>query len=610
MAMAEILKTAADGKGACGTYSSTIPSLEVAGASRFYALFLAILQLRSEDLLPRYTLSDEQSRRHFLAWIVVHGRREYIALQELSEFWSELAKCADVPSTRWSGGITRLLHLAIEERKDLGIDSKLETEKDQLRALSWYWLQGGMGELGLTAEDVTLHEKRFWLDSNKLFSSRFGSLVYSSRSDLSTLFDLATSTGVLLYEEWLISQGMVETSLPLLLQTVPRAWPPAKLGCLPEKLPHGVNLIGYAFGELGIGEDVRMAAHALSAAGVPFTIIDFQPGAEVRQADRSVEHWVTQKPLYATNLICLTALEHLRLYLEKGSSIFEGRYTIGYWPWELHIWPNAWNHCFSLVDEVWASSRHIQRSAQAATIKPVRYMPMAVKLPDEFIPIRTRTEWNLPQDKYIFVFSFDGNSFIQRKNPEAILKAFAEAFPPEDDSVRLLIKCMRPNAKSEAWQKIVMATKSDPRILIFDSMLTKAEVLNLYSVCDCFVSLHKAEGFGRGIAEAYLVGINVVATDYGGNIDFCRQLGGYHIAYKLVSTSASDYVEGADNFWGEPDVMHAAAAMRDALIAHRTATCVSSDRTSKLYELFSPEAVGTRYRIHLSSLQQFTANSN
>lgn len=610
MVIAEILKTAADGKGAHEAYSSAIPSLEVVGVSKFYGIFLAILQLRAEDLLPRYMLSDEESRRNFLGWIVVHGRREYTALQELSEFWSELAQCADVPSTRWSGGITRLLKLAIGERKDLDIDPKLEREKDQLRALSWYWLQGGIEELGLTAQDVTLHEKRFWLDSNKLSSSRFGSLVYSSRSDLSSHFDLATSIGASLYEEWLVSQGMRETSLPLLLQTVPRAWPPHRLKPLSEKLPYGVNLIGYAFGELGIGEDVRMAAHALSAAEIPFTIINFRPGAEIRQADRSVEHWVTKKPVYATNLICLTALEHLRLYLEQGSEIFGGRYTIGYWPWELHNWPNAWNHCFSLVDEVWASSRHIQRAAQAATIKSVRYMPMAVKLPDEFISEKNRKEWNLPVDKYIFVFSFDGNSFIQRKNPEAILSAFAEAFPSDNDAVCLLIKCMRPNVKTEAWQKIVMAAKSDPRILIFDSLLTKAEVLKLYNACDCFVSLHRAEGFGRGIAEAYLVGITVVATDYGGNIDFCRQLGGYSIPYKLVSTSPSDYVEGKDNFWGEPDVMHAAAAMRDAFITHSTETYVSNDQNSKLYELFSPEAVGARYRMHISSLQQFRSNSD
>jgi glycosyltransferase involved in cell wall biosynthesis len=605
MDITKFLRSLPQGKGARETYSSTISDLEVTGVSKFYGLFLAILQLRSQDLLPRYDLSNEADRRQFLGWTVVHGRREYVALQELSEFWNELGERADIPLTIWSGGITRLLQLAVEERKDLGIDASLANEEDQRRALAWYWLQGGLNELGVTAGNITYQEKMFWLDSDALSTSRFGLLVDASRPDINAHFKLAGTDSARLYEEWLISAGMVETSLPLLLHTVPRAWPPAQYPCATDRFPSGVNLIGYAFGELGIGEDVRMAAYALLAAGVPFTIIDFQPGKEIRQADRSVEQWVAERPIYDTNLVCLTALEHLRFYLERGTDAFAGRYTIGYWPWELHDWPNAWKHCFTLIDEIWASSRHIQRSAQAATNKTVRYMPMAVKLPEEFNSARDRARWKLPEGAFIFVFSFDGNSFIQRKNPEAILKAFNEAFSVDDDSVRLLIKCMRPNPQNIAWKTVLGAAESDYRIIILDAMLTKSDVLDLYSACDCFVSLHRAEGFGRGIAEAFLLGLDVVATDYGGNVDFCRQLGPYNIAHTLIGTSVTDYVEGADNFWAEPDISHAAIAMKQAATHDSPMDQQAVFRDNRLHDLFSPAAVGARYRVHLESLARF-----
>lgn len=584
------------------TYSSTIDELEVKGFSNFYFLFVALLQLRSQDLQPLYPLYDENARRRFLGWIVMHGRREYKALHELKEFWNDLSKRACVRPTQWSMGITRRLQLAIESRTDLGIDSKLESEEEQRRALAWYWLQGGLKELGVTELDISSHEKVFWLDSCELRSSRFASLIYESRPDLQDLFNLNTSQGQFLYDQWIVNNGMIETSLPFLLSTAPRAWPASLSTRNKAQSLRGVNLIGYAFGELGIGEDVRMAAQALASADIPFCIINFQPGDDIRQADRSAEKWISEVPLYDTNIVCLTALEHFRFYLQHGAWIFEGRYTIGYWPWELHKWPEPWRHCFALADEIWASSRHIQRAAQAATHKPVRYMPMTVKLPDDFEACPNRARWGIPEEKYVFVFSFDGSSFIQRKNPEAILKAFNVAFSKNDDSVRLLIKCMRPDIHNPAWQRILEASKADRRIIIMDMMLTKGDVMSLYSSCNCFVSLHRAEGFGRGIAEAFLLGLDVIATKYGGNVDFCEKLTEFNVMYTIKQTVASDYVEGADNDWAEPDIHHAATCMAIAASSHAPASPNSNERALQLIELFSATAIGTRYKQYLDGL--------
>ncbi len=40
------------------------------------------------------------------------------------------------------------------------------------------------------------------------------------------------------------------------------------------------------------------------------------------------------------------------------------------------------------------------------------------------------------------------------------------------------------------------------------------------AVCDCFVSLHRSEGFGLAIAEAMAFGKPVIATHWSGNADF------------------------------------------------------------------------------------------
>jgi glycosyltransferase involved in cell wall biosynthesis len=507
-----------------GYYQQPIAKLEVPGFSPFFGLQLAIWQLRTLDLQKLYPLDSIQGRKGFLAWCVVHGSKEYAALRELQVFWDALAQPAIIPATLYSGAITRLMQLIALSRLDLHIDSALSTEGQQFRLLQWFCFHGWK-ELGLRPNDIADCQKPYFEKNPSNNISFIEAVIYASRLELQNRFNLLTVSGQTDYNQWLQEVGRQETILNLLSpqasDSLPKENKPA--------LAFGVNLIGYAFGELGIGEDVRMAALALEAANIRFTVINFRPGDDIRQNDRSIAQWVTNDPIYAVNILCLTALEHLRLYAEQGEALFKDRYTIGYWPWELQNWPTNWQHCFSLVDEVWVSSQHTWQAAQKVSSVPLYLMPMAVAIPK--IKRYTRKQWSLPETEYLFVFSFDGNSSLARKNPLGVIEAFKLAFPNGHEAAGLVIKCMRPDANNPSWQLILKLAASDSRIHIIDQMLSKPEVLGLYKVCDCFVSLHRAEGFGRGIAEALLLGLNVIATNHGGNVDFC--LPGY--AYLVCS---------------------------------------------------------------------------
>lgn len=603
----ELARLMADLPGLAGAehaYAQPIPELEVPGISHFYGLQLAIWQNRPADLQQSFPLQTIKQRLDFLAWCVVHGRHEYQSLRELSPFWHLLAQPASIRETPWSGGISRFLQLAIAGRPDLGIDASLIKTEDQLAALYWYWCAGGFRELGQTAEQIPGWQKRFLINSDALEETRFARLLYLVRADLQSNFDLQTEAGRQSYSAWLSHHAMQETALTELSRVVVHAWPAQASGYAEAAMKPGVNLIGYAFGELGIGEDVRMAAHAMHAAGIPFTIIDFAPGDNIRQQDRSVEHWVDSQPRYAVNVVCLTALEHLRLYLERGAALFRGRYTIGYWPWELRDWPADWKHCFHLVDEIWASSRHIQQAAQRASDVPVHLMPMSVKIPDIGMHSRPmRNRFGLPENRTLFVFSFDGNSYIERKNPLAIIEAFRLAFPEGHEPVGLVIKCMRPDARSPAWKAILHAAKTDPRLIVIDAVLSKSEVMELYRSCDCFVSLHRAEGFGRGIAEALLLGLEVIATNHGGNTDFCHAAGAKLIPCLMKPLSPDDYVEAQGQSWAEPDMKAAALAMRETnQRCLNQSNLVRPERQRILDGLFSPASIGASYRRRLTNL--------
>ncbi|MBD8621588.1 glycosyltransferase [Pseudomonas sp. CFBP 13727] len=581
-------------------YSQAIPRLEVIGLLNFYQLHLAIWQLRADDLQTIFDIDTVPGKIGFLAWCASSGMSEYQALYELQPFRNELNLPALIPETRWSAGISRLIQLAVFVTPELKISYLLENEHEQLTALTWYFCLNGHKSFPAPG-GVPRWQKDFLIDQVDLLASRLAQLVYKSRPDVRAAFDLKSITGIEGFRAWMSHSGLVENGLIEVYESRDSDPTPKKPVHTSAK-PFGVNLIGYAFGELGIGEDVRMAAKSLHAAKIPFTVINYDPGDSISQNDHSIEEWVGNEFCFSINLFCLTALEHFRFYAENGAQTVNGYYNIGYWPWELQNWPANWIHCFSLVDEIWGSSKHIVDGIRRAGFHNSILMPMAVSISD-LPPSKNvlRAQINIEKNSTAFIFSFDGNSSFRRKNPIAILAAFKEAFPENRKNVALVIKCMRADSESASWRQVQNAAKRDDRIVIINEVMTKPQVIALYNACDCFVSLHRAEGFGRGIAEALLLGLDVVATNYGGNVDFCRPLDSLLVDFELVETCAQSYVESKANFWAEPTMTHAAFQMRIAASKERAAyrKLNYDERMAKLHRIFSHEAIGSQYRERL-----------
>ena len=65
------------------------------------------------------------------------------------------------------------------------------------------------------------------------------------------------------------------------------------------------------------------------------------------------------------------------------------------------------------------------------------------------------------------------------------------------DQVSLLIKTFPPQRISAEWQWL-QARAEDQDCL--DCRVLRDELLALYACCDVFLSLHRSEGFGRGMA--------------------------------------------------------------------------------------------------------------
>lgn len=417
--------------------------------------------------------------------------------------------------------------------------------------------------------------------------------LWHARPDLRKAFPLPAQAPGL--TAWLQAHGLAELGLQqvsgdaLQRPASPRAW---------RERPFGVNLFGHVFSQFGVGEDVRMAAQALEAAGVPFALIDVPPGPGIAQGDRSLEHRVGTQAPYAFNLFCMAAPEHARYRAMQGTTLTEGRYNIGYWPWELALWPAPWQPLFGLVDEVWASSRHTLAAVQAAAPShlPCRLMPMAVAVGDVADHgagrAGARRHFGLPPSAYLFCFAFDLNSSIHRKNPQACVDAFLAAFPAAScgqAQVGLVIKVQPPSRPHAAWQGLKALAEKDDRLHIIEATLPRPELMALYACCDCFVSLHRAEGFGRGMAEALLLGLQVVATGYSGNIDFCHGPQASLVPFDLHEIANGQYPFGDGQVWADVSPQGAAESLVRAVAFRNPVKLKAADFG------FPPIRVGQKY---------------
>lgn len=581
-------------------YNRPIPlSFEL--PTSFYAGMYVIWLLRP-NLQQRFPLHKNRRQDYlkFLAWCVGVGRRQYVLLRDNAAWNQELEQpvaLPDLTGDNWRSCYTNAVYLAGIYRAGYWPALFLHNKKVRHRATRWFFRDGrellGFQSLPLWQQQAVLCNfgsgERFinaiTLPKDRKYKQGIARLQQLNKDILSLRAQATTQTNT--SSACTEHIGKPETWLARLVWPVTIKWLNAKykkhpkasvktlselmkavnqLGCdrtaPPSTLPFGVNLYGYARGELGIGEDVRMLALAMEAASIPFCIINIEPGNDVSQNDCSAEHWISQAPAFSINIFCMTGIEHCRLVCEQGLGLLHNHFNIGLWPWELPQWPEPWEHSFHLVDELWGISHYTANAYNKAPV-PVHPVPLPVTLGE--ISTRQRQHWQLPENAYLFVFSFDMNSTLARKNPAGIISAFWQAFPTQTmTDVGLVLKISHVKSNTSEWQELLALIQQDQRIHLVNEELRRPDVLALYRCCDCYVSLHRSEGFGRGLAEAQLLGMRLIATGYSGNMDFCTSPT-LLVDYQPIPLQPGEYFYGDDQQWAEPDIIHAAMLMRQCL---------------------------------------------
>ena len=376
---------------------------------------------------------------------------------------------------------------------------------------------------------------------------------------------------------------------------------------LPPVDPNGhkadVQLIGPLGKASGLGQATRLSANVLRETGLDVRGVDFDldnPAPEGFSSDTQIEEYGPAR----INMIHLNA-ESIPLAFAYQPDVFSGAYNIGYFFWELD--QPAYCHYLGMemLDEIWVSTEYgVQIYHKDANGKPVVNVGMCYEATPDITREDSRDfverRFQFDSSHFVCLVAFDSFSFVQRKNPVSVLRAFQQAFK-DVPNARLIVKTQNRDSVFDSvqvnlWDQVDSIITSDPRIIVMNETLSYRNLLRLKAGSDCYVSLHKSEGWGFGMIEAMNLGVPVVCTAYSGNMDFCSDDTAWLVDFEETLLRQEDYIfVRKGSVWAEPSVDSAAKQLRAAYDNPDQRLEKANAAQDHIRKNFSDKAISKRY---------------
>ncbi len=364
----------------------------------------------------------------------------------------------------------------------------------------------------------------------------------------------------------------------------------------------GINLVGWFKAELGIGESARVAAKAVKASGLPYSLINLQVNCLASQGDSTYADELSDSNPNPINIFHIDAPQSADIDHHHGLEFRKGKYNIAYWAWELPDFPDQWTQYMRYFDEIWAPSNFVRDSIAIKSPVPVLTIPHCI---DFSIPKRDyRQELGLPSDKFLFTFAYDLNSYQERKNPKAAIEAFRYAFAGTDraNDVGLVIKVHSASNNPKAHQALLTLLKDIPNCYLIDRTLSREMTYGLMKACDSYISLHRSEGFGLTVAESMLLGKPVISTNWSATSEFVNAENGCPVNFRLIPLTQNHGPYKIGQIWADPDPEHAAAYMQRLVSDSNYAATLGMRAKATIKELYSKQRIADLYRKRLRTI--------
>lgn len=325
----------------------------------------------------------------------------------------------------------------------------------------------------------------------------------------------------------------------------------------------GLTLIGPFSIPSGLSQCMRHFAQRLDEAGIPHQTFDTCDRHSLPKADYA--HLLTPRSQFD-----LSRYDHvIELFASHAPKAKNRVHSIlAFWEFEsglAYAVPEALTGTPLLAMSDFNRELMEKAARPGTSVRKIRY-PLVLNNSAYTPSDELRRRYKIPSSVFVCFFNFDYGSSYYRKNPEAVVSAFAKAFPKGDENAVLVLKSSRPREPyADYLHRAVAENGVKDRVVLIEESVSQPDMTGLLAACDVYVSLHRGEGFGIGMAEAMSLGKCVVATDYSASTEFCKPGHAFPIPYQMVNVPSEqrDIVAYAKvETWADADVDAAAAALR------------------------------------------------
>jgi len=303
----------------------------------------------------------------------------------------------------------------------------------------------------------------------------------------------------------------------------------------------------------------------------------------LRHTDIQLNCYPVTKPFHIHRLICPAvetldfhgrpdiAIIHLNpdswsvLSEEQLQIIRSAKKRIGYWVWETDTIPQGWQQDIHSVDRIWAPSTYCADIFNDQIGLPVDVVHHPVRLPMRITESRDTVlrRFGVDPKGRIILYIFDGASYLVRKNPDALIRAFAASGLAARGWI-LLLKTKNLHDRPKVGDALTELAERTAGVRILEVSLYADEVTSLLAAADIYASPHCSEGFGLTVAEAMAAGVPVVVTDYAGTRDFVDAATGYPVPAETWTLTESHGHYLAGHGWAKINEAALAATLAQA----------------------------------------------